>query len=560
MRDYAELRSRLLSDLNVDECMLTSDMHLSAANALWLKNSFWKKFQDVVSDDAEIKALDLFKKSNRACQGFRFNPESIQEEQVIGEVKNLLDDVFFSGPDFRYSFSDILENIHVGPGASIGAKSYNFYTKLFDSSLTGTSEKLYREYRFAISASPTWSEAEKARDAKFGHDMVVGSRLSSVPKTSEISRTICTEPVLNMLFQKGVCSVLERGLRRDFKINLSYQPELNRQLAKRGSVDGSFGTIDLSSASDSISFLMLKEVLPPHVTRWLDLCRSPTVIYPDGSEEELYMVSSMGNAFTFPLETMLFSSIVVACYRVLGITPKYGRAGPSNFAVFGDDIIVRSDAYNFTCKALRLFGFTVNEGKSFNEGYFRESCGGDYYRGHNIRGVYCKSLKTDADVYSVINRLIRWTARTGVFLTESLKLLRSWVKFNPIPFQAGDTEGIKIPYAPTAAKRCRDTGGVFYSALCVKAVSFKAPDDPSIACHYPKRSSRRRQDVFYNAGGLMVAFVGGFIRDGRIGLRSEINRFKVRRRVTSSWSYVNAAALDAPVSDWIVTAELYELV
>jgi hypothetical protein len=534
MYDCTELRKALLFDLRVQEHMLTSDMTIASARGLWLQNSFWKKFQDEVGVGADSKCLALFKESNKRCESFLLNATTSQDDEIIGEVRSLWYDIVGNGPESNIPLSEILDNWGVGPGASVGARSENFYTKLFDSPLTGTSERLYRYYRYAILAHPTHFSAEVERDRRYGYKVVAGNRLSFVPKTSEVSRSICTEPVLNMFFQKGIGHVLEKQLKRIFRIDLSSQPELNRRLARLGSIDGSFGTIDLSSASDSISLKMLRSILPEELLGLLEFARSPNVIYPDGSLDQLYMVSSMGNGFTFPLQTLLFSTIVVACYRVLGISPTYGKKGPTNWAVFGDDIIVRKDSYNVVARALKMFGFIVNDDKSFNTGYFRESCGGDYFRGHDIRGVYCKSLKHSADVYSVVNRLVRWSARTGILLPETLKVLLGSVKFLPIPYHDGDAEGIKVPYAPIALPRDRFTGAVKYQALVKRSRSMRMPissDEKLSFQHY-----KGRREISYNSAGLLISHVGGYIRNGRIGLRNQYDSFKVRRRRTSRWS------------------------
>lgn len=534
MRNCDELRQALLDDLKVREHILTSDMTIESARSLWLQNSFWKKFQDEVGASADANCLKLFKESNERCAAVELNPQTTQDDEIIGEVRSLWFDIVGNGPESNIQLSDILDNWGVGPGASVGARSDNFYTKLFDSALTGTSERLYRYYRYAILANPTHFSAEVERDRRYGYRVVAGNRLSYVPKTSETSRSICTEPTLNMFFQKGIGYVLEQQLKRRFRIDLSQQPELNRRLARKGSIDGSFGTIDLSSASDSMSLKILRSILPDELLGYLEFARSPCVTYPDGTVEQLHMVSSMGNGFTFPLQTLLFSTIVVACYRVLGISPVYDRKGPANWAVFGDDIIVRKDSYNVVVKALEMFGFKVNGDKSFNAGYFRESCGGDYFRGHEIRGVYCKSLKTSADVYSVINRLVRWSAVSGVLVSKTLAVLKGWVEYLPIPFHDGDAEGIKVPYPPAAYKRDAHTGAVIYQALVKRSNSMRmplSPDERRTFLHY-----KRRRNIAYNSAGLLVAFVGGYIRNGRVGLRNQYDSFKVRRRRTSRWT------------------------
>lgn len=554
MSFYSALSQELQADLGETSEDLYSDLSLESVNKSQISRSFWKKFQDEVNADADSLCLDDFNKSNLGCKNFSFRPERLFEEQVIGEVKLAFDNFFFNGPDLTMSFSDVFDHGNVGPGASIDVVSSNFYTKLFDSTLTGTSDLLYRFYLYAIMSNPTWLLAEKARRLRYGNSLVEGSRLTFVPKTKEKSRTVCTEPVLNMFVQKGIGSFLERLLWRHFKIDLSKQPELNRKLAQRGSIDGSFGTIDLSCASDSVSLLMLREILPPYFMEWLEISRSPQVIFPDKSVVELHMVSSMGNGFTFPLQTLLFSTIVVACYKVLGLKPGILKSGPTEFGCFGDDIIVRKDAFVFVTRALELFGFTINDHKSFNSGYFRESCGGDYWKGHDVRGLYCKSLKTRADVYSILNRTIRWSSKTGVLLPRTVALLKKSVILLPIPCQDGDTEGFKMPEPPDQLKTDPNTGGIIYYAYQSEGKSFRLPTGDDAKRYYPSR----RGEILFNPDGLIVSLVGGYIRNGRIGVRSDTKRFKVRRRITSSWRNYTAGEF-LPGDDWKIIFELYTL-
>jgi len=474
---------------------------------------------------------------------------------------------------------------------------YDFYTKVFNSPLSRTNDRLYSEYRSAVVNNPTWLAAELKRTATCGNSTVVGSRLSFVPKTREISRSICTEPTLNMLFQKGLGSFLESELRRKTRIDLSRQPVLNRKMAQMGSEFGIFGTIDLSSASDSISTGLVKFLLPAYAYRWFELARSPHTIFPDGSVVKLEMISSMGNGFTFPLQTMIFASLVMSCYRVLGIKPGLGRDGPQNFGVFGDDIIVRKEAYGFVVGCLEMCGFTVNDSKSFNTGHFRESCGGDYWKGHDVRGIYIKELTNVSHVYSAVNRIIRWSSRTGILLPKVVTQLYSSIPRNRrwfIPYSDGDAEGIKVPLelfldtrsafeenllsrgdTPTKVRstllkerasrpnRRRGVGKplespgpynsappIRYFASVAVTKSVVVPPDDKQAC--------KLSGFQYNGDGLLLALLGGFIRDGRVALReSEGNRAKVRRRYSSSWNWTPTAGLYGRDFNWEYTAEYY---
>jgi hypothetical protein len=116
-----------------------------------------------------------------------------------------------------------------------------------------------------------------------------------------------------------------------------------------------------------------------------------------GETVELNMVSTMGNAGTFPLETLVFWAIGVATvmqrtrknpYSLLSLPEERDLV-----SVFGDDCILPTvDAQAFMANA-EAVGFSVNTEKSyFSEGPgFRESCGGDFYHGSYVRPLYIKA-------------------------------------------------------------------------------------------------------------------------------------------------------------------------
>jgi hypothetical protein len=557
MYSRTALQGYLQDDAPTLSTFLTSDMSITAARIFSLNSSLLKKFTGEIDIEAcDASALSKFLECNRRCASFKLDPQRLYDDILIGEVKASLIDSVGNGPTHAldmWSFSDYLG---VGPGANVDVKSYNFYTKVYDSTLTHTEPHLLRMYRTIISRHPVKYNAERRRYNTHGARVVAGSKLSFVPKTSAISRTICTEPTLNMMFQKALGELICASLRRQFNIDLSSQPDINRRMAKLGSLDGRFATIDLESASDSISMSLCEAILPRPLWSWLKLFRSPVTTLPGGQQVKLDMISSMGNGFTFPLQTLIFATIVASCYRLKGLTPFDGRSVERNFSVFGDDIIVRKDCYEFVVHALELFGFRVNKEKSFNTGHFRESCGEDYYRGHNVRGVYLHRLETKADVYSAINRLVRWSAKSGVLLHSLVGALRRKVKYLPIPPCDGDAEGLKVPLSMALGSITYDKNlqSYKYKALQARPFVIDLPQpvneyaDVGIdhGLYYNKKlihktrwaNSRNRLD--YNPDGLMDSFVGGFIRDGQILLRStERGPAQIVTRVSSSWDYLS---------------------
>lgn len=515
-----------------------------------LASSIVKKFHnDETNVERDNKALALFLECNDRCQKFTtpIVPRRLDEEYVLGELKSLLWD-FFNPPEaqaprkrepFLLNLGDIATHFSLGNGSNIGASSTDFYTKYVNSSMSHTNELLPRFFRQAISGDKLWTDIEDYRSKRFDSKMVKGNRLSFVPKSNVISRTICTEPLLNMFFQKGIGGVLEARLKEVCGIDLSKQPEKNATLARIGSLDGKFGTIDLSSASDSISTSLLREILPKEAFNWLSYCRSPLTILPDGQEVELHMISSMGNGFTFPLQTTIFSCLVRAVYRICSIPTIHPRGRSlGNYGVFGDDIIVDKRAYDLLCRCLCILGFTVNSDKSFNEGLFRESCGHDYYQGCNVRGVYIKTLLYANDYYSAINRLNRWSATHGIFLERTIKWLRHGCRFIGVPYDEADDSGIKVPESLLRVTRRDRNGAIKYLASVVVPRRVPIPSVEADGIIDQKDLIRIRRflpDFEYNPDGLLFCLLAGWLRNGYLGLRTLHPKAVLRRRVCPGW-------------------------
>lgn len=228
-----------------------------------------------------------------------------------------------------------------------------------------------------------------------------GNSLLTVPKTALVDRPICVEPGANVYLQLGLGSLLRRGLLR-WGIDLSSQ-ETNRMLALEGSHDQSWATIDLSSASDTIARVLV-QVLFNYSTKtrtWfraMDKLRCYWTRYPDATWRLNHKFSSMGNGFTFELETIIFYSLVSSVADIVG-----GKCA----AVYGDDIIVNPAIFDEVQQVLSWCGFSLNAKKSFRSGYFRESCGMNAWDGYELPSYRLEKLDSLADVYSLHNGLVR---------------------------------------------------------------------------------------------------------------------------------------------------------
>ncbi len=489
---------------------------IKAVAASSLLKSILKKFSDDASSECDNAALDMFIRMNNKCKSFSLNLWDVPTDvhYVLNWAKTLIDNWCHLGPISRVDPMVWIYDCDFGPGASVGASGNSFYHKVASGKLTTTDPLLYSFYKESIRFDSSWVKAEKLRRDLFGPPVVVsGSKFAFVPKTSEISRTICIEPSLNMFVQKGLASQLELLLSKLIGFNLEDQQFRNKRLARIGSKTGTLSTIDLSSASDTISLGLCEWLLPPDLFQQLLLLRSPCTTLPSGEVVDLHMISSMGNAFTFPLQTMIFSALVLASYKLCGIPFRAPRGDDDgNAGVFGDDIVVDTRVFDVLCRSIDACGFIVNKNKSFNVGLFRESCGGDYFDGHNVRGVYCKTLKTAHARYSLINRLNVWSANHGIGLPATMKLLLATVRTLYVPPWESDIAGIKVPRSMLGKVRFDKNGSIRYKRLEANTIEFNLSSVEHCSGKLPFR-------LVYNPDGILISAVKGTLRNGSISMR-----------------------------------------
>jgi len=120
-----------------------------------------------------------------------------------------------------------------------------------------------------------------------------------------------------------------------------------------------------------------------------------------GTWFKLEKFSSMGNGFTFELETLIFSALARSLVAARGLDPSVVRC-------YGDDLIVPAECYSDVVAGLKMFGFSPNMKKTFGEGPFRESCGGDYWRGVPVRAHFIETLPDEPQQWiSLANGLRR---------------------------------------------------------------------------------------------------------------------------------------------------------
>jgi hypothetical protein len=253
--------------------------------------------------------------------------------------------------------------------------------------------------------------------------VVPGNSVTFVPKTALIDRSIAIEPGMNIYAQLGLGAIIRARLKRA-GLDLD-NADPNRGLAKLGSIKGTVATIDLSSASDTLAREVVRELLPDGWYAALDWVRSKSGTYvPKGSDPvniRYEKFSSMGNGYTFELESMIFYALAFECTRLC-------HADTSLVRSFGDDITVPTEVVPLLEEVLSFCGFTVNLAKSYTQGSFRESCGMDFFSGVNIRPFYLKegSLDSVSSLYRLANGLRRVAFRRNLGFGCDRKLRPVW--------------------------------------------------------------------------------------------------------------------------------------
>jgi len=217
-------------------------------------------------------------------------------------------------------------------------------------------------------------------------------RVVPVPKTLETPRIIAVEPVAMQYMQQAIHARLQKAIDADNVANglIGYASQIpNQEMARKGSRKGTLATLDLSEASDRVSNQHVRILTQnhPNLFRGVDACRSRKADAPGHGVIRLAKFASMGSALCFPMEAMVFCTIVfLGIQKELNhpLTKKEIASFLGKVRVYGDDIVVPVEFVQSVVTELEAFGLKVNVNKSFWSGKFRESCGKDYYDGHDV--------------------------------------------------------------------------------------------------------------------------------------------------------------------------------
>lgn len=343
-------------------------------------------------DEYDIKVLNCILDSllpSLSLDGFypKFGPKAVSEKKVLTRIQKVE----------AFKFDPVISR-HI-LGGSLGHYGYGE-----DHGLTPAR---------AIPNLSAWGKTEVTSSRT--------ARLRFVPKDLKVARSICMEPNVLQFFQQGIWDRIEDTLNRTpYSRWIRFRDQsYNQELATFGSATGEIDTIDLSSASDSVTLALIKGIFPRSWQIAMRATRSDKCFLPNGKIHSLTKFAPMGSALCFPTQSIIFASVCVYAalvyqHQVTGIdlfelltcsgiaTQRLVMDATKLFkhkldergvleplGVYGDDICVDRRLTDTIIDILLRLGFRVNHGKSFRGSQaFRESCGAFALNGCRVDPMY----------------------------------------------------------------------------------------------------------------------------------------------------------------------------
>lgn len=249
-------------------------------------------------------------------------------------------------------------------------------------------------------------------DHIYDHDVVEHpAKLICVPKDARGPRLIASEPSYLQFAQQSINAFLRASVGKSMirhSIRFADQ-SFSQTKAVEASVSGEYATVDLKSASDLLSLWLIERVMRKHKPLLSAIYHTRSrYIERDGVNFQfLKKVAPQGNAYIFPLQTIIYTLASIAALSIVDGKTKMGRRSIMSLSrqvrVFGDDIIIPTRAYGSLVQLLTFCGLKVNASKSFAEGNFREACGIDAYSGYDVTPAYVRAVPDVTSPESIVS-------------------------------------------------------------------------------------------------------------------------------------------------------------
>ena len=393
---------------------------------------YWHKKPKATCDDRRVKAaIDRYLSVEEDLRKYTDLCINLKYDTLFRRVSDIIWEEVFSTFD-----PDDLICFH-GPGAT--AERFMNNERETIKSWPIRSEEYFPSALHAIPNFSHWKELENIQFMTEDQEPPV--RVITVPKTMKTPRIIAVEPSHMQYMQQGMMRYFVQNLERCILTRKSVrftEQTVNQQNARRASIFRDYATLDLSDASDRVHNELVKSVFFGHeVGTYLQACRSLRAAVPNVKTPiSLLKFASMGSALCFPVEAMVFYTLIqYSFHKHYDIRPSVDTI--KNFSdridVYGDDIIVPTNIAGIVTETLETFGLKVNRNKSFINGFFRESCGGDFYRGTDVTPVYLRhqipidfGYHCEPTVLESLAKTSDWLYLKGLWKT--CQLLRDWVQ------------------------------------------------------------------------------------------------------------------------------------
>jgi hypothetical protein len=351
-----------------------------------------KRFSPVLADKIENESIKAFKRMEYRNRGKNLRSEwslSLYQtsatnrsyrEQWVDCVKHAM----LSLLDWESLCDEIWDAIYDGELLYSTGVAYDSKQPLL-TKLRAVAKKypgvFYQPFGVPLASSCTgWVATQWTKEY---YDEKRVARIAAVPKSYKAARIIAMEDTFRQAVGKKIMQIIDRYMPAEIRLHDQTQ---NQLLARDGSLDQGLATLDLSSASDSISKVLFRRIFPPNFV---------ACVYPYlgthtqiGKEVNIMqMMSTSGNVLTFGLESLVFLAITKA--GVQWAAEMGEQFQDPRISVYGDDIICPSEAAQYVIMFLTALGFEVNESKSYiGDVPFRESCGSDWYLGVDVSSTY----------------------------------------------------------------------------------------------------------------------------------------------------------------------------
>jgi hypothetical protein len=362
-------------------------------------------FGKIALDCTERRNQDAFDRYVQCEKDVRISDQNLDQESKDSflRISRLLYSDLFSSIDHMVYEGNLIPR-H-GPGATADRLRAN--AKYLQREWTRRLEELFPATDFLLPSHRYWRDAQQVNILEPGAERPV--RVITVPKTLKTPRIIAIEPTCMQYMQQAILEKLVEGVNRDERLYsfIGFDDQTSNQyLAQQGSITGALATLDLSEASDRVSNQHVRDLLTdfPWLSKAVDASRSRKADVPGHGVIRLAKFASMGSALCFPFEAMVFLTVVLMGIEdalSLRLTDKMISRLVGSVRVYGDDIIVPSYTVSSVVRSLETFGFKVGRDKSFWSGRFRESCGKEYYAGHDVSIVRVRTLlptqRTDSE-------------------------------------------------------------------------------------------------------------------------------------------------------------------